>query len=113
MGCSCDNNIEVITNNQNNVWQKKSVFQNEYFSYLNFIFKLKENLNVSICADNNIDVNNEEDKYENEKGKRQEFYLIPAIWFENWEKWIKNIIMRNVYESFNTKFKYKNYKNNE
>ena len=113
MGCSCDKNIEEVLYNQSNISEKKSIFQNEYFSYLNFIYELKGYLNINQFSNNisGINIINNENENRNDNNKNQEFYLIPAIWFENWEKWIKDIIIKNEYKKFNTNFKYKNYKN--
>ena len=55
----------------------------------------------------------EENKHEKNIATKKEFYLIPSKWFEDWEKWIRNIIIKNEFKALRTKFKYKNFKNKE
>lgn len=107
MGCSCNNNIGEFITSEINKPNIKERFQKEYFAYMSFIFKLKEHLNNSLFTENNSISNINENNTETKK----EFYLIPLKWFEDWEKWIKDIIMKGVLKTFNGKFKYKNYKN--
>lgn len=111
MGCSCECSNESFILNQNEITKMKSICQKEYFSYLNFIYKLKGYLNSSQLIGNISLGEISDNKLETNLNIKQEFYLIPSKWFEDWEKWIKNIIMKNEYNPFRTKFKYKNYKN--
>ena len=107
MGCSCNNNIGEFITSEINKPNIKEKFQKEYFSYMSFIFKLKEHLNNSLFSENNSISNiNGSDTTIN-----KDFYLIPLKWFEDWEKWIKDIIMKGDLKNFNGKFKYKNYRN--
>ena len=106
MGCSCDDDFQK---SGKNITKLKEDYQKEYHSYLEFLYKLKGFLNTSQLEEKN---NNEENNTNNTTTK-QEFYLIPSKWFEDWEMWIKNIITKNEYKTFNTKFKYKNFKNKE
>ena len=107
MGCTCNNNIEEFIASERNMTNIKEKFKKEYYSYLRFIYKLKEKLNNSIYTKNNSNNNINESN----TTKRKEFYLIPLKWFEDWEKWIKDIIMKGEFKSFKGTFKYKNYKN--
>ena len=106
MGCSCNDDFH---NSGKNITQLKIDYQKEYHSYLEFLYKLKGLLNTSQLEEKN---NNEENNINNTITKK-EFYLIPSKWFEDWEMWVKNIIMKNEFKTFNTKFKYKNFKNKE
>ena len=106
MGCSCNNDFQ---NTGKNITKLKEDYQKEYHSYLEFLYKLKGFLNTSQLEEKN---NNEENNINNTITQK-EFYLIPSKWFEDWEMWIKNIIMKNEFKTFNTKFKYKNFKNKE
>ena len=113
MGCSCENSSEEIKHYQANIKKIKENCIKEYNSYLNFIYKLKGYLNVSQCTENLSMDEIEENKHEKNIATKKEFYLIPSKWFEDWEKWIKNIIIKNEFKALRTKFKYKNFKNKE
>ena len=113
MGCSCENSSEEIRHYQANIKKIKENCVKEYNSYLNFIYKLKGYLNVSQCTENLSMDEIEENKHEKNIATKKEFYLIPSKWFEDWEKWIKNIIIKNEFKALRTKFKYKNFKNKE
>ena len=106
MGCSCDKDFQKLGVN---ILQTKENCRNEYYCYLDFIHKLKGYLNSSQISEKNYG----EEINENITNVQKEFYLIPSKWFEDWEIWIKNIIMKNEYKTFNTKFKYRNFKNKE
>ena len=106
MGCSCNNEFKRT---ENNIVILKEDYQNEYHSYLDFIYKLKTYLNTSQTGDKNY----EQENNDNNAIIKKEFYLIPSKWFEEWEIWIKNIITKNEFKTFNTKFKYRNFKNKE
>ena len=113
MGCSCENSSEEIKHYQANIKKIKENCVKEYNSYLNFIYKLKGYLNVSQCTENLSMDEIEENKHEKNIATKKEFYLIPSKWFEDWEKWIKNIIIKNEFKALRTKFKYQNFKNKE
>ena len=113
MGCSCENSSEEIAHYQANIKKIKENCIKEYNSYLNFIYKLKGYLNVSQCTENISMDEIEENKHEKNIATKKEFYLIPSKWFEDWEKWIRNIIIKNEFKALRTKFKYKNFKNKE
>ena len=113
MGCSCEQNNEEYIINKKELSKLKSICQKEYFSYLNFILKLKGYLNSSQFIERNSNSDINENKIDNNANTKIEFYLIPYKWFEDWEKWVKNIIVKNEIKSFKTKFKYKNFKNKE
>jgi len=113
MGCSCENSSEEIRHYQANIKKIKENCVKEYNSYLNFIYKLKGYLNVSQCTENLSMDEIEENNHEKNIAKKKEFHLIPSKWFEDWEKWIKNIIIKNEFKALRTKFKYKNFKNKE
>ena len=106
MGCSCNNEFKRT---ENNIAILKEDYQKEYHSYLDFIYKLKTYLNTSQTGDKNYG----EENNDNNAITKKEFYLIPSKWFEEWEIWIKNIITKNEFKTFNTKFKYRNFKNKE
>ena len=106
MGCSCNDDFQ---NSGKNITQLKVDYQKEYHSYLEFLYKLKGILNMSQLEEKN----NYEENNTNNTIAKKEFYLIPSKWFDDWEMWIKNIITKNEFKTFNTKFKYKNYKNKE
>ena len=112
MGCSCEGN-EEIENYQANIKKIKENCEKEYNSYLNFIYKLKGYLNINQCTENLSMGEIEENKHEKNIATKKEFYLIPSKWFEDWEKWIKNIIIKNEFKVMKTKFKYNNFKNKE
>ena len=113
MGCSCENSSDEIAHYQANIKKIKENCIKEYNSYLNFIYKLKGYLNVSQCTENISMDEIEENKHEKNIATKKEFYLIPSKWFEDWEKWIRNIIIKNEFKALRTKFKYKNFKNKE
>ena len=111
MGCSCEPNNEEIIVNQANIQKIKVICEKEYNYVLYFVYKLKGYLNVSQCTENMSIENINENKHEDSITTKKEFYLIPSRWFEDWEKWIKNIIIKTEYKVFKTKFRYKNFKN--
>ena len=82
MGCSCNNEFKRT---ENNIVILKEDYQNEYHSYLDFIYKLKTYLNTSQTGDKNY----EQENNDNNAIIKKEFYLIPSKWFEEWEIWIK------------------------
>ena len=109
MGCSCLRETEEIITNQESRTKIKENCQEEYFSYLYFIFTLKGYFNTGQYKENNS--RNEINNNHNNIITKKKFYLIPLNWFEDWEKRIKNILMKNEYRIFKAKFKYKNYEN--
>ena len=80
----------------------------EYQLYMQFLYKLKSDLNSSIFNDEKHSNNNI-----NNQAKSKEFYIIPRNWFENWEKRIENIIKHNKSKSFDFNFKVRNFNNLE
>ena len=105
MGCSCLNDIGESITNQDSRIKIKEKCQEEYFSYLYFLYTLKGNFNSGQFKEKNS-----RNELNNSIIMTKKFYLIPLNWFEDWEERIKNILMKNVYRIFKSKFKYKNFK---
>ena len=105
MGCSCLNDIGESITNQDSRIKIKEKCQEEYFSYLYFIYTLKGNFNSGQFKEKSSrnDLNNS-------IIMTKKFYLIPLNWFEDWEERIKNILTKNIYRIFKAKFKYKNFR---
>lgn len=104
MGCSfCL--TEDITNEE--FEQIIKDMNDEYQLYMQFLYKLKNDLNSSILNDkhSNNNINN--------ITQSKEFYIIPRNWFENWEKRIEYIIKQNINKSVDFNFKDKNFDNQE
>ena len=105
MGCSCLNDIGESITNQDSRIKIKEKCQEEYFSYLYFLYTLKGNFNSGQFKEKSS-----RNELNNSIIMTKKFYLIPLNWFEDWEERIKNILMKNVYRIFKSKFKYKNFK---
>ena len=104
MGCSQCDTIEEPAND-NDLEELRDKMNEEYTSYLIFLKNLKNDLNISIC--NSEEINN---NHQNNIIKK-EFNIIPANWFENWEKRIEYISKNNKFKSYNCIFEYKNLEN--
>ena len=111
MGCSCNKSGEEFIMNESNLAKLKLICQKEYNSFLDVIYRLKGLLNISQLTESISGIELKENKNTNNITPKKEFYLIPYKWFEDWEIWIKNLIIKNEYKTFDTKFKYKNFKN--
>ena len=106
MGTLCCNMSEEMNYILSNFAELKSKLKDEYKSYLSFLYKLKRDLNSSI-----IDRNAGQNNNNNNKINNLSFYLIPRIWFGNWEKRIVTICKTNKYKSYSFKYEYKNEEN--
>ena len=107
MGNICCGNSDEI-NFISNLSELKSKFKEEYKIYLLFINKIKLDLNASII-ENSRDLDNNNENHNNiNLINNKRFYLIPRIWFENWEKRIEIIYKTNKFKAFECNFEFKN-----
>ena len=95
MGSICCN-VNDDTNFTSNYMEFKSRLIDEYKSYLSFLNKLKQNFNSSMIKD---DTNN---------NVVEKFYLVPRTWFENWEKRIVSLYVKNKYKYYDYNYEFKN-----
>ena len=102
MGCACCLSEDITDEEFEQII--KDVYD-EYQLYMQFLYKLKNDLNSSIFSDkhSNNNINNQTHS--------KEFYIIPRIWFDNWEKRIEIIIKHNMKKSVDFNFKVKNFDN--
>ncbi len=108
MGCSQCNTIEEPSNNSD--FEKiKGKMKSEYLSYLCFLKDLKNELNISICNNEELNTNHDNENHNNITKKY--FYIIPINWFENWEKRIEYVFKKDKFKSYNCIFEYKNWDN--
>ena len=100
MGCSC-----CLTEDISNIDLEQIIkdANDEYQLYMQFLCKLKSDLNSSIYSDKHLNSNI------NNQTQSKTFYIIPRNWFENWEKRIETIIRHNMKKSVDFNFKVKNF----
>ena len=100
MGCACCLSEDITDEEFEQII--KDVYD-EYQLYMQFLYKLKNDLNSSIFSDkhSNNNINNQTHS--------KEFYIIPRNWFDNWEKRIEIIIKHNMKKSVDFNFKVKNF----
>ena len=111
MGSICCNISDDENYISSNFSELKEKLIEEYKSYLIFLNQLKLNLNSSIIEKNRIsnNINNNNQNIDNNQDiYNKRFFLIPRIWFENWEKRVEAIYKTNKYKSYDFNYNYKN-----
>ena len=106
--CNITDDEDYITSN---FAELKEKLIEEYKSYLIFLNQLKLNLNSSIIEKNKISYNinnNNQNNENNQEINNKRFFLIPRVWFENWEKRVEAICKTNKYKSYDYNYYYKN-----
>ena len=101
--CTISDETTIISN----LPEFKSRLKEEYKTYLQSLNQLKSKLNSSIIyndwnSENNPNINNMNSIIP------KRFYIIPRVWFENWEKRIQFIIENNKYQEYDFSFEFKN-----